>query len=171
MDKFLALQEEGSSILDVGCGSGEPIDRYFVNKGSVVIGIDTSSELLGIARQNIPEATWVFTDMRSLRLDKKFSGILAWNSTFHLTPFDQRQMFAVFEEHAANNAILMFTSGPSRGTSIGELEGEPLYHASLDAAEYRMLLGRHGFTVLDHVVSDPECGNQTIWLAQFNANS
>ena len=61
----------------------------------------------------------------------------------------------------------MFTSGPAHGVAIGTFEGEPLYHASLDGAEYRALLHQNGFTVMAHVTEDPACGRHTIWLAQL----
>jgi hypothetical protein len=42
------------------------------------------------------------------------------------------------------------------------LDTLPLYHASLDPAEYRSLLDRNGFDVVSHVVEDPDCGGHTI---------
>ena len=39
--------------------------------------------------------------MRELALGRKFSGILAWDSFFHLRHDDQRRMFPVFRQHAA----------------------------------------------------------------------
>ena len=75
-------------------------------------------------------------------------------------------MFAVFRDHAASRAALMFTSGPALGEAIGEFEGEPLYHASLDPDEYRALLMAHGFAVVSHVADDPACNGHTVWLAQ-----
>jgi hypothetical protein len=60
----------------------------------------------------------------------------------------------------------MFISGPSASEAIGAYRGEPLYHASLDEAEYRSLLDKHGFDVESHVVEDPNCGRHTIWLGQ-----
>ena len=95
-------------------------------------------------------------DMRKLSLQRKFSGILAWDSFFHLCHDDQRRMFPVFRAHAAPRAALMFTSGPRDGEAIGSFAGEPLYHASLDPAEYRSLLDRNGFRVVSHVVEDPD---------------
>lgn len=167
LDKFIELLCEAPSVLDLGCGSGEPMGRYLLDSGSTVTGVDASPELIKIAREGITEATWIVSDMRKLRLGAKFNGILAWNSTFHLTPDDQRKMFPVFEQHAASGAALMFTSGPSHGNMIGEFEGEPLYHSSLNEDEYRTLLDQHGFEVIDHVVEDPECGLHTVWLAQL----
>jgi hypothetical protein len=66
----------------------------------------------------------------------------------------------------APRGLLLFTSGPSHGEAIGNLYGRPLYHASLDAEEYRSLLDANGFEVLRHTVEDPECGRHTVWLAQ-----
>lgn len=61
----------------------------------------------------------------------------------------------------------MFTSGSSHGEALGTYEGEPLYHGSLDEAEYRTLLKQNGFDILAHVAEDPTCGHHTIWLAQL----
>lgn len=61
----------------------------------------------------------------------------------------------------------MFTSGPSHGEAIEACKGEPLYHASLDEAEYRLLLNQNGFNLVSHVIEDSTCGDHTIWLAQF----
>jgi trans-aconitate methyltransferase len=166
IDRFIRLLPVQSSVLDLGCGSGSPIGSYLMAKGCTLTGVDASPELIDIARQKGPGGQWIVADMRDLRLDHMFDGILAWNSTFHLTPEEQKQMFSVFAKHAAPSAVLMFTSGPRYGVEIGELEGEALYHASLDAAEYRSLLKKHGFKLLDHVVEDPECGLSTVWIAK-----
>ena len=79
-------------------------------------------------------------DMRTLSLSRRFEGILAWDSFFHLSPEDQRPMFSIFRTHAASKAALIFTSGPSHGEAIGTYQDEPSYQGSLDEAEYRLLL-------------------------------
>ncbi len=167
LDRFLALLPQKASILDMGCGSAEPIARYFIEKGCDVTGIDSSSTLVGMCRDRFPDQDWIVADMRMLSLDRRFDGILAWNSFFHLCPEDQRRMFPIFRRHAESKAALMFTSGPSHGEAIGTYKGEPLYHGSLDGEEYRSLLSQTGFDVVSNVVEDPNCGDQTIWLAQI----
>ena len=64
-------------------------------------------------------------------------------------------MFPVFRAHAAPRAVLMFTSGPAHGEAMGTFEGEPLYHASLDSAEYRALLDENGFAVVARLRTGP----------------
>ena len=75
-------------------------------------------------------------------------------------------MFARFEEHAEPGAALMFTNGTAEGTVLGQLEGDPLHHGSLDPEEYRSLLAAAGFEVVAHVAEDPACGHRTIWQAR-----
>ena len=171
LDRFISQLPAQRSVLDLGCGSGAPIGRYLAMNGCDITGVDTSEELLVLAAQNLPDATFVLSDMRGLAVSRVFSGILAWDSMFHLAQADQRAMFPIFQAHAGECTALMFTSGPSNGEAIGELQGERLYHASLDADEYRDLLFQHGFDVLEHVVEDPECGGHTIWLAKYRSTA
>jgi SAM-dependent methyltransferase len=167
LDRFLALLPPGASVLDLGCGHGEPIAGYLIGKGYRVTGVDSSRSLVGICRGRFPGQEWIVADMRSLSLDRQFDGILAWDSFFHLCHEDQERMFPVFDKHSAPNAALMFTSGGRvRGEVIATYHGEPLYHASLDEAEYRSLLDRHHFRIASHVAEDPDCGCHTVWLAQ-----
>jgi SAM-dependent methyltransferase len=167
LDRFLVLLPPGASILDVGCGSAFPIARYFIEQGHHVTGIDSSASLIGICRNRFPEDEWVVSDMRELSLSQRFDGILAWDSFFHLRPEDQRIMFPIFRSHAAPKAALMFTTGPMHGEVLGEYKGEPLYHGSLDGAEYRSLLYENGFDVVSHFTQDPACGGHMVWLAQL----
>ncbi|MFS4436689.1 class I SAM-dependent DNA methyltransferase [Paracoccaceae bacterium GXU_MW_L88] len=167
LKKFIALLPEGGTILDLGCGSGAPMGRFLVDQGFTLTGVDSAPEMIAIARQNIPEAELIAADMRSLDLGRKFHGLLAWHSSFHLRPEGQRAMFPIFAKHAAAGAALMFTSGPKQGIAMGEFEGEPLYHASLDPEDYRALLATHGFALIDHIAEDPDCGGATIWLARY----
>jgi SAM-dependent methyltransferase len=166
LDSFERLLPSGGAILDLGCGSGEPIARHFIERGFAVTGVDTAPSLIALCQARFPAQDWHVADMRTLSLGRRFQGLVAWDSFFHLTHDDQRRMFPLFRAHAQAGAALIFTSGPSHGEAIGSFGGEPLYHASLDPAEYGALLEENGFDVVDHVAEDPECGGHTIWLAQ-----
>ena len=164
LERFRALLPAEATVLDIGCGSGVPIAAYLSRSGCTVMGVDSSPEMIAIARARWPD--WRVGDMRSLALERRFDGLIAWDSFFHLTHDDQRAMFAIFAAHANAGAALMFTSRPAHGEAIGTLEGEPLYHASLDGGEYRALLAAQGFAVVAHQPEDPDCGGRTVWLAQ-----
>lgn len=167
LERFRAAMAPAAPVLDLGCGTSEPIARYLIESGHRVTGVDSSRAMIAFCEARFPGETWIVADMRRLDLGVPFGGILAWDSFFHLTAEDQCAMFDVFHAHAAPGAALMFTSGPARGEAIGCYRGEPLYHASLDADEYAALLGAHGFEVLDHTSEDATCGGHTVWLARL----
>lgn len=169
-ERFRNVMPEGADVLDLGCGSGEPVARYLIEAGHRVTGVDSSPTLIGLCRSRFPDGTWIAGDMRDVSLSRRFGGIVAWNSFFHLTPDDQRAMFAIFRDHAEAEAALIFTSGPGAGEAIGAYQGEALYHASLDTAEYESLLAAHGFSTVQHVVEDQDCGGLTVWLARMRAD-
>ncbi len=166
LDAARGLLAAGATVLDLGCGGGDPIARYFIEHGHPVTGVDASGPLLDLGRERFPEATWIEGDMRRLALGTRFDLIVAWNSFFHLQRDEQRAMFTTFAEHTRPGGALLFTSGPADGVSIGDLYGDPLHHASLDPDAYRDLLARHGYQVVRHSPEDPECGGHTVWLAQ-----
>jgi ubiquinone/menaquinone biosynthesis C-methylase UbiE len=136
LERFRALLEPGAQVLDLGCGAGEPIAHYLVEAGFTVTGVDFSDAMLAIARERFPTQTWVHADMRGLDLGRQFGGIVAWDSFFHLTAADQRDMFPTFARHLVPGGALVFTSGPEAGEVMGTVEGRAVYHASLSPAEY-----------------------------------
>jgi len=165
LERFAALVPPGGAILDIGCGMGEPVARWFVERGSALTGVDSAPSLIAMAKERFPAHEWMVADMRLLDLGRRFDGLLAWHSLFHLSPEDQRPMFARFAAHARRGAPLMFTSGPEHGEEIGEWMGEPLYHGSLAPEEYRALLKAAGFGKIGHRARDPGCDSATVWLA------
>ncbi|HEY4143286.1 MAG TPA: methyltransferase domain-containing protein [Pseudolabrys sp.] len=166
LDRFTALIRASDAILDIGCGSGKPIAAHLIAQGYAVTGIDSSTTMIDMCSDRFPAHRWQIADMRTLLLETRSAGIIAWDSFFHLSPDDQRLMFPIFRAHAEPGAPLLFTSGPRHGDAIGSFEGEPLYHGSLDPGEYRTLLRDNGFAVVDHVAEDTTCGGHTVWLAQ-----
>src|ERR1700684_3537436 len=80
LDRFIALLPEHAAILDIGCGSGEPIARYLIERNFAVHGVDSSPTLISICRERFPNRSWDAADMRTLSLGKTFDGLLAWDS-------------------------------------------------------------------------------------------
>ncbi|RWX77118.1 class I SAM-dependent methyltransferase [Neorhizobium lilium] len=166
LDQFAALVPPHGHVLDLGCGSAEPIAASLIGSGFRLTGVDSSETLIGLCRSRFPEQSWIVADMRDFDAPARFDGILAWHSFFHLSKEDQRAMFPRFAKLTAPGAALMFTSGHFDGVAMGEFGGEPLYHASLSADEYSALLGDNGFDVVEQVTQDPQCGGATVWLAK-----
>ena len=171
LDRFAAQLPRRAHILDLGCGAGEPIARHLIERGFRVTGLDSAPPLVALCRERFPDQEWLVGDMRTLGLGRTYDGLLACHSFLHLSAEDQRAMFARFAVHPRGGGALMFTSGPEAGESISRWQGEPLFHASLDPAEYRALLAANGFEVVESRLSDPDCGHSTVWLARKTAGS
>lgn len=156
----------GGSILDLGCGTGEPIAKFFIENGFKVTGIDGSKKMIALCKQRFPGEQWIVSDMREINLPQQFDAILAWHSFFHLDQNSQRKMFSVFESHIKPGGILVFTSGDEEGEGWSDNSNQQLYHASLSIKEYKKLLGEFSFNVLLHKIHDPQCGDATVWVTQ-----
>ena len=165
-DRFVAALPKGGTVLDLGCGSGSPVALNMTACGLDVTGVDASPSLVALCRERMPGQRWIAGDMRAPPVAEQFDGVLAWDSFFHLTPGDQRHMFEVFAKHSGSRSVVMFNTGSAYGEAVGSYRGDPLYHASLDPAEYKRLLDEIGFSVIAHIVEDPEAGGRTVWLAQ-----
>lgn len=163
--RFTAAVPARRVVLDLGCGMGEPLSRHILARGRGVHGLDASAPLLALARARLPRGHWRQGDMRRFGLAGRFSGVLAWDSLFHLRACEQRRLLRRIARLARPGAALMFTAGPARGTAWGRFGGEALHHASLSPGEYRAWLGAHGFRVLDFRHRVRDAGGRTICLA------
>jgi len=166
LDIFISYLPSHASILDVGCGAGRPIAEYLLKNRFSVTGLDASKAMLEIARERYPESNWIFADMRHMKLEQRFDGIISWDGFFHLSQQEQRAQFATFDAHLKNAGVLMLTIGDKAGEVTGMVEGEKVYHSSLSIEEYREILGSLGFHIKHLKLKDPECDYHSVLLAQ-----
>lgn len=168
LDKFIARLPPGGKVLDLGCGSGQPISEYLINQGFDVTGIDASKAMLDLCRSRLPDSNWIQMDMRELELNTQFNGIISWWSFFHLNQDEQRQAIPLFNKHLNPGGSLILTIGHISGEAIGTVAGKEVYHSSLDADEYRNVLESLGFDDIEIKLQDESCGQSSILLASKN---
>ncbi len=157
---------KGGKILDVGCGTGEPIAQFLIKKGYEITGIDGSEKMIQLCKKRFPNEKWLHADMRALELQDKFDAVIAWHSLFHLPHDDQRRTLNSLASMVEQDGLLVFTSGENYGEVWSDNGGQDLYHASLSTEEYAQILQDCSFKVLVHKVRDPDCGEATVWIAK-----
>lgn len=115
-NRFLALLEKGSSILDFGCGSGRDT-RYFLERGYDVSASDGSAECVRIASAytGIQVREMLFQELNE---SGAYDGIWACSSILHLP---KTELLAVFEKmcEALKPDGVVYTS-----FKYGRFEGE-----------------------------------------------
>ena len=63
---------EGGRLLELGCGTGNATHPFEV-RGFEVVGMDSSAEMLAVARAKLPEVRFVQADFTTFELDETFS--------------------------------------------------------------------------------------------------
>ena len=168
LEKFLSHLPENSSLLDLGCGAGEPIAKFLIENGHKVTGFDYSAPMLDLARSRFPTHEWIQGDMRQLGLEKKYDGIVSWGAFFHLNIKEQRQALPQVLSALKENGVVMITVGHDEGEVLGKVNGKDVYHSSLSKKEYTQILNDHDCEVLEFNLQDLECHGFSIFLAKKN---
>lgn len=88
---FASFVKDGDAILDIGCGNGR-LYQAFKDLQVSYTGIDQSEGLIKIAKEKVPEGTFVVADMTSLPFeDESFENIFSIASFHHLSSVAQRE--------------------------------------------------------------------------------
>jgi len=166
LTRFGAGLPDGGSVLDLGCGAGEPIASWLIGEGFALTGVDFSPAMLAIAQSRWPKGDWRQGDMRTLDLVERFDGIVAWDSFFHLTQDEQRACLPRLAAHLAPGGVFLVTVGPEAGETRGRVAGTDVYHASLSPAEYATRLEACGMRLTAYLAEDPDCGRHSVLMAR-----
>lgn len=73
-----------ATVLDLGCGAGVPVTRW-LSERFVVTGVDLSTQQVALARENVPGASFIHSDMAALDFaPASFDAIVSTYAIIHL---------------------------------------------------------------------------------------
>lgn len=166
LERLLASLPPGARILDLGCGSGEPITRFCADAGLQVVGVDTSARLLDYARRAVPGGTFLLGDMRTIRLEGEFDGIVAWDSVFHLPRTDHSALFLrLWHWLRPGGQLLLSLGGSDEPELTSEMSGATCFYSGHKPADARALLSEAGFRIDHWEIDDPSSRGHLAILA------
>lgn len=173
VDRILEGLPEGAKVLDLGCGTGEPVAKYIVERGFTVTGVDESAEMLKHARQTVPEAELIHADMVTVELTHTFDAAVAWDSMFHV---ERRHHAAIYRKLAnalrAGARLLLSVGGsaPAEDDSVegftSEMFGQTFYYSGFAPEITRKLIEASGFEIELWEVDDPSSRGHIAVIAQ-----
>ena len=170
--EYLAVVEQalapGSTILDLGCGTGHPIGTHFAGRGHHIVGVDASGAMLAQARARLPEHRWIHAYMQDVKIDDTFDAVICWDSLFHLPRPDYPIVIRNIHRWLKPGARMMVSSG---GVVVGDegftdtMFGQEFYYDSLSPADMTQLVLDTGFDlVVSEMCDQPDGGrNRGKW--------
>src|SRR4026208_1130477 len=82
--RAVELIPAGARVLELGCGAGIPMTAALAEDRDVT-GVDISARQIELARENVPAATFVHSDMTTLEFEAaSFDAVVAFYSLTHV---------------------------------------------------------------------------------------
>lgn len=145
LDALLSAAPVGTTILDLGCGTGRPMAEHIVAQGRRVLGVDQSEALLQMARSNLPNERWVLSTMEAFEPDQPCHGALLWDSLFHLSRAEHEPILRKVVNALPPGARLMLTVGGSAHPAFTDtMFGQTFSYDSNTPDESEQILARLG---------------------------
>ncbi|MFC1952838.1 class I SAM-dependent methyltransferase [Chloroflexota bacterium] len=148
----------GSEILDLGCGAGKPIDRFFIDKGHSVSGIDISKTQIKLAKRNVPKARYKVKDISTLkRAEYQVNAVVSFYTIFHIPREKHGELLNNIHSFLLTGGMALFTMGSFKWEGIEEFYGTEMYFSQYDPEVNREIVERAGFKV---VLDEIDAGNR-----------
>ena len=105
------LLSSGATVLDLGCGTGVPISKIFIERGFSVYGVDASASMIAASRARYPDVPLECAAVEdSDFFGRTFDAVLAWGLFFLLPPETQRHLIRKIAAVMSSGGRLLFTS-------------------------------------------------------------
>lgn len=136
----------GSTVLDLGCGTGIPVSKILVDAGMTVYGVDASPTMVKTFGHNFPHSPVTCEPAEdSSFFNRRFDVIIAWGLVFLLPEEAQIKLIEKAAKALNIGGHLLFTSPPRKIEWSDALTEEA--SRSLGAEKYRELLLLSGLSL------------------------
>ncbi len=170
LEKLGELVEKGDRVLDVGCGSGIPVGKYFVDCGCELIGFDLAGEMIRLARKNVPGGEFSQDDVLTIDLPSgTYDMVVSFYCIFHIEKSRQGEVFRKFHRTVKPGGYAYFTLAGEKYTKKKEFQGTMRFgdtllpYAHFSEGQYREMLTGVGFDILS--MKDLTIGGETmLWV-------
>jgi SAM-dependent methyltransferase len=173
--EFLERLPTTGALLDLGCGSGDPVAQTFIDRGWHVTGVDFCPRMLALAANRVPEMTTVASDMREVSFPPaRFDAITAVYSLFHVPWIEHPRLFKRMGHWLRPEGFALFTYATAAYTGADEFNGEiefmgqRLFYSHTSIARLHDQLAAAGL----HVVESRERaigGERFLWVTVVRA--
>ncbi|MBP9669791.1 class I SAM-dependent methyltransferase [Candidatus Woesebacteria bacterium] len=149
VSQLLKRLPKQSTILDLGCGAGVPVDDILLKAGHEVIGIDISSEQIKLARKSCPRGQFLVGDVSELSMDEyDVQAVISFYTIFHTPREEHSKLLKTFASYLKKGGLLLITMGDREFEGGHELHGEKMWSSQFGTAKNRSLVESAGFKII-----------------------
>ncbi|MFI6077906.1 class I SAM-dependent methyltransferase [Actinoplanes sp. NPDC051343] len=177
VERIGALLPAGTSVLDLGCGTGVPTAKILTESDHRVVGVDISEGMLRLAREQVPAAEFVHADFKDLPDDfGRFDAATAFFSLLMLGKADIERVLAKAAGWVRPGGYLGIGMVNFDGDNLPfEFLGVPVTVSGYLEPDLAAVVEAHGFTVesietVDFTPLDGPPESQIFVLAQRAAS-
>lgn len=132
-----------ATVVDVGCGSGDPISRTLIDAGFTVFGIDASPRLVGAFRSRFPDHRVACeTAEDSAYFDRTFDAAIAIGLVFLLSAKAQQAALVRMASAVGSGGRILFSAPEQPCQWTDTLTGRP--SLSLGTQRYARIMAAVG---------------------------
>lgn len=167
LNEFISRLPKNAKVLDVGCGSGRD-SLYFYDFGLDVTAIDTSENIIKVAKEKAPEISYKKMDLRKMSFpEESFDGVWMMATLSSIEKKDAVNALKEIARVLKKDGILYMATKEGNEEMIEkkpEYNNFPRFYAYYNQLELEQLLKSAGFTILTSVVEDDSGQN---WVEIF----
>ena len=168
-DLLRAALPPGATLLELGCGTGEPMTRRLAARFHVT-GVDLSARHIALAQAAIPQATFIQADMAAVDFPpSSFDAVAAFYSIIHVPREEHGDLLGRIAGWLRPGGLLVATMGANDTPAGVEADwlGAPMYRSHFDSATNRGLVTAAGLELLEsrEETEDEDCTPVTfLWV-------
>jgi ubiquinone/menaquinone biosynthesis C-methylase UbiE len=160
LDEFIERIPANAEVLDAGCGAGIPISQRLRERFHVT-GMDFSEAQIELAKQNVPNATFLCQDMTELSFpDDTFDGITSYYAIIHIPRGEHHALLANIHRMLKPGGLALLCLGAEH--LIDDVDenffGTRMYWSHYDKETYLEWLKELRFEIIwSKLVADETC--------------
>jgi SAM-dependent methyltransferase len=151
VDRLTDALQEGAKILDLGCGPGIPYDKYLVDRGFQITGVDFVQKHIDMAREFVPNATFIQEDITEVDFNAgSFDAVLSLYTIFHIPRREHRDLILSIRRILRDDGLMLVTMGTftEDETDVGDFIGSQMAWSSYSMEDNLRLVENCGFAIV-----------------------
>ena len=166
--RILELCPNSTTALDIGCGCGIPVCKYFSEHGLQTVGIDISPYQIERAKKLAPQATYICSDYLSTN-NVQYDIITAFYSIIHIDRTLHKRVFEKLYGQLKDNGVAVITVGHDELEGYEDnwlgVEGARMYWSHYAVDKYYDMLHQMKFSIIfDEFIPEGNSGHNHLWL-------